>query len=304
MHKIEEEKKGACKTSRLNSEGLVAHVPSSSEQHSCRDSRSLGSITRLPGLMHFLAQHIQGHVATQSHLCQLPLQEERDFATRPIQPDDVQRIFVHSVFPRATGRTHFRLPTKLRLHSPTLDSLGSPFSIRSPGQEHDIHLLRLLPSSEIKCKAISAHSLEDISRDEGSTDVSTEEGAENLITSASSSAPSESERKRARHAAHTSLAHSTPWMLCLNTHNPSDPSWAKRPPRSVSATNFGGSQQQPSDNAPSTKHSGHDLLARMFNTFQCFIQRHDRIFVALPKVLIVSCFSPGCRDFAFSIPFL
>ena len=35
------------------------------EKHSCRDNRPLGSITRLPGLVHFLAQHVQGHVAAQ-----------------------------------------------------------------------------------------------------------------------------------------------------------------------------------------------------------------------------------------------
>ena len=47
---------------------LSCHSPCTvREQHSCRDSRPLGSITRLPGLMHFLAQHVQGHVATQSH---------------------------------------------------------------------------------------------------------------------------------------------------------------------------------------------------------------------------------------------
>ena len=117
-------------------------------KYSCRDSRPLGQ--GHPTRPHaFPGTTCQGHVATQSHLCQLPiLQEKRDLATRPIQPDDVQRIVAHIAFSRATGR-HFRLPTKLRLRSPTLDSLGSPFSLRSQDQEHDIHLLRLflLPPS-------------------------------------------------------------------------------------------------------------------------------------------------------------
>ena len=62
------------------------HSPSTArERLSCCDSRPLGSITRRPGLTHFLAQHVQGHVTTQCHLCQLPiLQEKRDLATRPV----------------------------------------------------------------------------------------------------------------------------------------------------------------------------------------------------------------------------
>ena len=47
---------------------LCCHGPSTvREQHSCRDNKPLHNIARLPGLMHFLAHHVQGHVATQSH---------------------------------------------------------------------------------------------------------------------------------------------------------------------------------------------------------------------------------------------
>ena len=75
---------------------------------SCRDSRPVGSVTHLPGLTHFLAQHVQGHVATRSQLCQLPiLQEKRDLATRHMQPDDVQRILAHVAFSGATRRHTF-----------------------------------------------------------------------------------------------------------------------------------------------------------------------------------------------------
>ena len=76
----------------------------------------------------------------------------------------------------------------------------------------------------------------------------------------------------------------SPSMLCVNTHYPSDPSRAKRPPRSASFTNFGGSQHRPLQNASSTQHSGQDLLPRIFSTFQRFIQCLTRIFEMLfPK---------------------
>ena len=91
-------------------------------------------------------------MATPCHLCQLPiLQEERDLVTKSIQADDVQRIVAHIAFSRA-----FRLPTMLRLHSPTLDSLGNPFSPR-PRARHPSS--PPLPSSALECKAISAHFL-------------------------------------------------------------------------------------------------------------------------------------------------
>ena len=80
------------------------HNPSTVRgEHSCRDSGPLGSITPLPGLVRFLAQHVQGHVAAQGHLSQLPiLQENRDLVTRPTQPDDVQRFVPHIAFSRVT----------------------------------------------------------------------------------------------------------------------------------------------------------------------------------------------------------
>ena len=114
----------------------------------------------LPGLMHFLAQHVQGHVTAQCHLCQLPiLQEKRDLVTG-----------AHAVRQRAT---------KLRLHSPTLDSLGDPSSTRHPNRGLEIHpSLFLLPQL---CARRGAHTLlENISGEEGSTDVSIEKGTKGL----------------------------------------------------------------------------------------------------------------------------
>ena len=228
---------------------LGCHSPSTvREKHSCRDSRPLGSITRLPGLMHFVAQHVQGHVAAQCYLSQLPiLQENRDHATKP-----------HATRWHATLRCKHSLhilPSREPLEdtlsssdqaspslSPTLVSLGNPLSLRPLDQESSPPL----PSSAITCKAMSAHILR----------TSAEKGVR----------MSALRRRRARHAARTSLAHSTPWMLCVNTHHPSDPSRATRPPRSASPTNFGGSHHQPLENTPFTKYEGQDPLARIFNT--------------------------------------
>ena len=64
-----------------------------------------------------------------------PARQVRDHVTRPMQPDDVQRICCTCCLPEMRWKTHFRLPTKLRLHSPTLDSSGSPFSILPPNSE-------------------------------------------------------------------------------------------------------------------------------------------------------------------------
>ena len=83
---------------------------------------------------------------------------------------------------------------------------------------------------------------------------------------ASTLAPSESARKRARHTARTSLAHSTPRMLCVNTHYPSDPSRAKCPSRSAFLTNFGGSQHRPLEIASSTRFSGQQTHQPEFST--------------------------------------
>ena len=109
----------------------------------------------------------------------------------------------------------------------------------------------------IKCKAISAHFLRTSTEKTRARLPSLKKGLK--VYPASSPAPSESGRKRGRHAAHTSLAHSTPWMLCVKTHHPSDPSGAKTPPRSAFATNIGGSRQRPFKTLPPKKHSGQDL---------------------------------------------
>ena len=50
---------------------FCCHGPSSVRgEHSCRDSRPLGLVHPLPGLIHFLTQHVQGHVTSSCHLCQ------------------------------------------------------------------------------------------------------------------------------------------------------------------------------------------------------------------------------------------
>ena len=95
-------------------------------------------------------------MATQSYLCQLPiLQEKRDLATRPMQPDDVQRIVAHIVL-SVRLRTRLRLLTKLRPHFPTLET------------------------SAIECRTSSTRFLKTSTEKKGGTDVSIEEGAEGL----------------------------------------------------------------------------------------------------------------------------
>ena len=74
------------------------------EGFSCCDNKPLNGITQLPGLTRFLTQHVQGHVTAHCHLCQLAiLLEKRDVVTRPIQPDNVQRILAHVAFTRCGG---------------------------------------------------------------------------------------------------------------------------------------------------------------------------------------------------------
>ena len=54
--------------------------------------------------------NVQGHVTAKCHFCQLPiLQERRDLATGPMQPDDVQRIIAHIAFTRGGRRRIFIL---------------------------------------------------------------------------------------------------------------------------------------------------------------------------------------------------
>ena len=110
---------------------------------SCRDSKPLGS-------NHYQTSCISWHnmsratwqlnsTSASSQCC-----KKREILSP--SPDDPMTgsASLHTLSsPETLEETHFRLLTKLRPHSPTLDSLGSPLSIRLPDQEHDLHLLRL-----------------------------------------------------------------------------------------------------------------------------------------------------------------
>ena len=62
--------------------------------------------------MQFLAQHVQGCMAAQGHLCHLPVsQEEGNCVAGTVQPDDEQRAITHVVFTRAVCLLVFRLLT-------------------------------------------------------------------------------------------------------------------------------------------------------------------------------------------------
>ena len=94
------------------------------EQHSCRDSRPHAFPgTACPGAIWQL----------KSHLCQLPiLQEKSDLATRPVQPDDVQRIVAHIAFSRATGRHTLSFSDQASSSLFHIGLLGQPFLHISP----------------------------------------------------------------------------------------------------------------------------------------------------------------------------
>ena len=87
----------------------------------------------------------------------LILQENGDLVTRPIQPDDVQRIVAHVAFSRAI-RAHtlvFRPSSVSLLSHWVLWAAHFPFIT----QTRDVTSSPCLPSSAIECKAISAHCL-------------------------------------------------------------------------------------------------------------------------------------------------
>ena len=195
---------------------------------------------------------VQGHVAAQCHLCQLPiLQEKKDLVTGPMQPDDVQRRIAHVAFVRCSGRHTFVFRPSFAFTLPhwTLWAAHFPFF----SQLGDLKSISISSFFRHYVQGDERTLLEDISREEVGTDVRIDERAEGLTVRRNRQLPSESGSKRARHAARTSLAHSIPWTLCANTHYPSDPSGAKRPPRSASPTKFGKSQRQPLVKAPSPK---------------------------------------------------
>ena len=126
----------------------------------------LATAAPLPGLMHFLVQHVQGHVAAQCHFCQLPiLQEKRDLVTGPIQADDMQRFVAHIDFTRAaTGRIFILRPS---------------FAVTFP-QTRDGTSITVSSFFRNSCKARTAHFLRTSAEKRASTDVSIEEGAERL----------------------------------------------------------------------------------------------------------------------------
>ena len=60
----------------------------------------------------------------------------------------------------------------------------------------------------------------------------------------------------------------TPRMLCVNTHNPTDPSGAKRPPRSASPTDVEGSLRKPLETTRTTGPRAERHQARSLHALQ------------------------------------
>ena len=285
------------RTSQLNSKGLVAHVPSfflsphpsplSQPVHGERKAflavtTGLLAAVQLPGPVHFLAQHVHGHVTTQCHLCQLPiLQEKRDLATRPIQPDDVQRLVTYVAF-SSHWKTLFRPPTKLRHHSPILDSLGSPFSIPPPDLENDIHHRHFL-LQQLRARQ-RAHASWGHQQRRGEYGCRHWRKARKVSLSGTIAGSFWIRKKKELSMRPVLPWHIPPHGCCAQTHHPSDPSRAKHPPRSAFPTKL---WRKPTPAI--ARHSLHKALGptppvRILHTPQGFVQCHTQIFeVVFPK---------------------
>ena len=90
---------------------------------------------------------VQGHVAAECHLLPTPTPARKERSCHQAHATRRRATLGYTHCLHESGwRTHLHPPTKLRLHSPTLDSLGSPSSIRPPHQGLEIHHhLSLLP---------------------------------------------------------------------------------------------------------------------------------------------------------------
>ena len=208
-----------------------------------------------------------------------------------MQPNEVQRVVSHNAFTKASRwRTHFRLPTKLRLHSLTWGSLGShsPFVHQTPGITSTCASCFFRKQVQGEKRAL----LEDITGEKKGVRMSAL--MKGMKVSLPSPAPSESARKRARRAAHTFLAHSTPWTLCVGTHYPLDPSRARRPPRSGFTKKVG---ENPAPTiAESYLHTTRSQISSTNSPHisELYPEPRSDIWGAPPKVLILSCFLSGC----------
>ena len=166
--------------------------------------------------------------------------------------------------------------------SPSLSHIGpfgQPYLHRSPKSGVRQSLSPPLPSSAVGCMAMSARFLRTSAEKRGSADVSSEEGAEGLATR---------HYRRLllnRHAARTSLAHSTPRMLCVNTHYPTGPSWAKRPPRSASPTDVGRSLRKPLETTHTTRSRADNQAWHEFSTHFNALSSATIGFLFLRKML-------------------
>ena len=136
--------------------------------------------------------------------------------------------------------------------------------------EHQPSCLPRVPS------LVCAHFLRTSAEKKGAR-MSAEQGQKSRFL-ASSPAPPEP-RRRARHASRTSLAHSTRRMLCVNTHNPTGPSRAKR---DVCASHCRRLSQE--GLGPTNSRT------RILNTFQRSVQCHDRAFEVLFPQFPISVF--------------
>ena len=109
---------------------LCCHGPSTVRgEHSCRDSWLLGRHHPTTRPHSFSGTACPGPCGSLVPPLPTPNAAEKE---RSCHQDTWQRIIAHVAFTRGGSKTYLNHPTKFRLHSPTLDSLGSPFSILAP----------------------------------------------------------------------------------------------------------------------------------------------------------------------------
>ena len=174
-------------------------------------------------------------------------------------------------------KKRFCLQTKLHPHFPTLDSLGNRISTCLLNQEFDNHSIQLFPLPALKCMPISAHFLRTSAEKMGVRMSAAKKGLEVLLRGIVAGSFSTG-RKKSSHAARTSVAHSTPRMLCV-THTI---------PRVQAGPNALANRLLPQTLEEACASHWRPLLTpglgpriTLFNTLQGMSQRRNRVFEVL-----------------------
>ena len=200
-----------------------------------------------------------------------PLPAPNPAGTRPIQPDDVQRIVAHIAFTRGTRRHAFVFRPNFAFTLPhwALWAAHFPFI-------HDIHhRLFLLP----QLRARRDERTQDISRDDGSTDVGIEDRAEGLTALPRCPLLLNQKGKEKELAMRPAL----PWHiplhgLCAQTHTIHR---IQVGPNALPNQLFPQLWRKPTPAIARDPSTMQRPLIRIFHTIQGFVQCHNWIFEVL-----------------------